>query len=314
MKNFSKLFLLVLLSGAVFLSSCKKKKEEEEQLKQDEATLQTENESQSKDQSQVQTETKNAFDDANSAFSGTSAGKSTNAISICGATVDTASIASKIIFINYDSTTTCTGYKKSGKIKVQLISGTSWRNAGATVQLTYLDYKVTKIATNKSIVINGVQNVTKQNTIDWITFLTSGTGSVSYKTRANNMSITFDDGSTRTWSAAHTSSYSVASGVVTASHSGDTTITGISSVSHWGTNRFGKTFTTAISSSIVSNNTCGWWKPISGVVSHLVNSKSFTTTFGVASDGVPVSSGCAFGFKVDWTGVDGTAKQAIVSY
>lgn len=314
MKKSIKFLSLLFLSGAIILSSCKKKKEEEEQLKKDEATLQTENENQSKDQSQVQTETKNAFDDANSAFSGTSAGKSTNAISICGATVDTSSIASKIIFINYDSTTTCTGYKKSGKIKVQLISGTSWRNAGATVQLTYIDYKVTKIATNKSIVINGVQNVTKQNTIDWITFLTSGTGSVTYKTRANNMSITFDDGSTRTWSAAHTSSYSVASGVVTASHSGDTTITGVSSVSHWGTNRFGKTFTTAISTSIVSNNTCGWWKPISGVVSHLVNSKSFTTTFGVASDGVPVSSGCAFGFKVDWTGVDGTAKQAIVSY
>lgn len=312
-KNIKNLFL-VALCGTLIFSSCKKKKEEEEQLKKDETTLQTDNETQSKDQSQVQSETKNAFDDANTAFSGTSVGKSTNAISVCGATVDTTAIASKIIYINYDGTTACSGNVKSGQIKIQLIAGTNWRNAGSVIQLTYTNYKVTRSSDNKSIVINGVQNVTKLTTIDWLTYISSGTGSVSYKTRANNMSITFDDGSVRNWSAAHTSIYSIASNVITASHTGDTTLAGVSSVFHWGTNRLGYNFTTATTSPIVSNTTCGWWKPTSGVVSHVVNNKSFSVTFGVDNAGASVTSGCATGFKVNWTGVDGTSKEAIVTY
>jgi hypothetical protein len=304
---------LLALAGILLFDSCGKKKEEEEEKKQAEAVQETNNKAHSADQSQVQTETDHAFDDANTVFSGSSMGKSVTAIAFCGGTADTTSIASKIVYLNYDGTTPCHGYIKSGQIKVQLVSGTSWKNAGSTVELTYIGYKVKRASDGKAITINGSQRVTKLVAINWLAVILTGTGSTSYKTRANGLTITFDDGSVRTWSAAHTSSWSLASSIITIEHKGDTTISGISNVSHWGVNRFGHDFTTAISTPIQSNSSCGYWKPIAGVVTHRVLSKEFGATFNVDASGNP-TTGCGYGYKVTWTGIDGTAKQAVIAY
>lgn len=248
-------------------------------------------------------------------------GKNSNALStdICGATYDTTHIRDVIptIYVNFDGTTICPNpnRKRSGQVKIELTSGAHWSDVGAQLKITYINFKVTFVnLSNHYVTFNGTKYLTDVNGIDWIGVLL-GTKTILLKERCNNMTIAFENGNVSEWHTARTSEwgYNPSLAQVYTTVNGDTTIDG-KLLDSWGNNRFGQSFTVEMQQPWKSNTTCGWWRPTQGIYKSVTTDFTITATFGVNSAGTQVTSGCAFGLKLDWSLSSGSTGNAIIGY
>lgn len=320
MKKILFYFSIVLLSVSL-VTSCKKK-EEEEVKELDENTKQF-----TEDSNDLKAELDNVDNDINSSLENTSLGgrlAETYSSPLCGVLIDTSQIANKIIFYNFDGTTPCfsPSRTRAGQIKVQLVQGNRWRDAGSVLRITYINFKVTRLSDNKFITLNGEKSLTNVSGINWITFL-AGSSNYQLKERALNLQVNFSSGSTATWNSARTTlwqwiSANAAPGIpyghVKFTSTGDTIINSFSNTESWGVNRFGHPFVTHFISPWVSNSYCGFWRPNSGTISHLVNGSTYTLTAGLDQNGNPSTTACAYGYKIEWTPLGGTPQSTILSY
>ena len=314
MKNKLKLASFALLMAGLAFTSCKKDKATTPATEADESSTFAQH------SSDVNTSNNTAdmsLDDAETALTQTSlGGYRTNASSsICNAVVDTF-ISSKKIVITYNGSS-CDGLRnRTGVITVQLTSGTHWKDLGAVLTITYVNFKVTTISSGKSTTLNGTHTITNVTggIVNHIGNAPNPT-TITRKIRANNMSITFDDGTVRSWSAARKRTWTGSGGSpVSLTIEGDTTLAGVSNTEVWGTNRAGNAFTTVMNNPLVANVGCGWWKPVSGMKTHSFNSRVSTITFGTDASGNIVSSGCPTHYIINWTSPTGVAKYYIGSY
>ncbi len=311
-----------LIAGMLTLAlvtSCKKKEE-------DKAQLDSETQQFNDDANNYQSESDQADNDINNSLdeiSGFGRKSSTLSSELCGVTIDSSQIAQKILYFNFDGVTPCfsPSRTRSGQIKVELIAGNLWADAGAVLRLTYINFKITRLSDNKSIKFDGIKTLKNINGNNWLGFI-AGTATLKYQSRAFNVLVTFDNGSTATWNTAHitqwsytpasSSAYNIA--YITFTATGDTTLNGFNNVSAWGTNRFGNPFTRYYTNTLVSNTYCGLWRPNAGEIVHNVNSKNFTLTCGVDQSGNPTPYACAYGFKVSWVDGNGNNQSVILSY
>ena len=136
------------------------------------------------------------------------------------------------------------------------------------------------------------------------------------------MSVTFDDGTVRTWSGAWKRTLSGALNgtnfVVTVSVAGDTTINGFSYAETWGTTRSGDAFVTTLNPPVVFNSIC-LNKALSGVKTINVTNTTIgtfvlTITVGVNSDGTATTTGCPYGLKLNWTDLQSQPQQLVLEY
>ena len=96
--------------------------------------------------------------------------------------------------IQYGDKTPC-GYKKvSGEIKYELKSGTQFSDAGAVLEVTFVDYQVIVNATGESIIINGKQLVTNVTGGSLYHLLTTDNTHVKH-TVSGELAVTFVDAS-----------------------------------------------------------------------------------------------------------------------
>lgn len=308
---------LILITSAVVLTtffySCKK----EEQQALDAKTKQFND-----DSNNYKAESDQADNDINNTINEIPAfGRGAGVVSspLCGVTIDSSQLSQKILFFNFDGITPCfsPSRTRSGQIKVQLTTGTNWHLAGSVLTITYNNFKITRLSDNKSITFNGAKTLTNVNGHNWLTFL-AGTSSFKYQSRAYNVNVTYDDGSTAIWNQANITEWSyIPSGnhgaylIFTAN--GDSTVNNYSNSSMWGTNRYGQAFTTNYTTPIVSNTYCGLWRPISGELIHHVNATDFALTLGVDQSGNASTLDCAYGFKVSWTS-NGNSNSVVLSY
>lgn len=235
---------------------------------------------------------------------------------ICGATVDTSQISIKQITINYNGNS-CDGLRnRTGSVTIKLVNGTYWKDAGAVLSIIYTNFKVTVLSNNKSTTLNGSHFIT--NVTGGIVAhigISPNPSTIVRKIRSNNMSITFDDNTVRTWSVARARTWSGSAGVVSGlAISGDTTLSGTANTEVWGTNRAGHAFTTVINSPITVNVSCGWYAPVSGMKTHSFNNRVSTVTFGTDANGNTVSTGCPNHYIINWTSMHGVAKSYIGTY
>ena len=268
------------------------------------------------DDAKVESEANQALEDVNTAInvSGTFSGK-TDALP-CGASIDTSQKADGIIVLTFDGTTKCVNESRtrSGKIKIQLLGGMHWMEKGATIAVTFTDYKVTRLADNKSITFNGSHSVTNVNGGLVLKMMVGDT--IVRKIRAD-MSITFDDNSTRKWQAARTHTYTLNNTELSISTKGDTTIGGVANIAVIGENRKGLPFAVVISKAVVVNSSCGWHHPVSGIRIHNKGGGSgheITVTYGVDANGNEVSTGCPEYYKLNWTNKKKEQKELIKKY
>ena len=275
------------------------------------------------DISNIKSESDNVNTDVNTIMSQMPAfGKnsSVQSFSICGATIDSthANGSQPYIIINFDGTTVCSNPSRirGGSIKVQLISGAHWSTAGAVAELTYTNYKVTYPSLNNhSLTFNGIKHLTDVSGIDWVNYYFTGGVTATLKERTYNMTVSFDNSSqTSSWNSARLTTW-VVSGYtnISATVNGDT-IMGGKTIDSWGQTRYGTNFTTQMIQPWVSGTTCGWWNPTQGNYTSVTDSFTVTALLGVNSSGNQVSSGCAYGFKLNWTLANNYSGQAILQY
>lgn len=323
MKTIKSIFLLAVTSVAAsaFFSSCLPNRNN--------AQLDANIEQHNKDANTYKSELDQADNDINNTLSDIPAfGKAEDGTEIfssplCGVTIDSSDIAQKILYFNFDGVTPCfsPSRTRSGQIKVQLTTGNHWSDQGSVLTETFTNYKITRMSDNKSVTFNGVKTLENINGNDWIGFLLS-TSTLSYRERAFNIDVTFDNNQHAIWNSARTTelSYVQANTVpgipyahIAFSANGDTSLNGFTTVDSWGINRFGSPFTTYYNSEINSNTYCGLWRFNSGELVHHVDSADFTLTLGVDQNGNPSTLACAYGFKVAWSNGN-NSYDVVLSY
>lgn len=242
---------------------------------------------------------------------------------LCGVTIDCTQINDGILFFNFDGTTPCfsPSRTRSGQIKVELIAGANWATAGAVLEQTFTDFKITRLSDGKSIEFDGVKTLKNINGHDWWQFLL-GNADFAYESRALNVDVTFDNSQTAVWNHARTIVWSyrpsgsdpnVPYAYIGFEASGDTTIDGTSGIDSWGTNRFGSEFVTYYNQPLLSNTYCGLWRFNSGELVHEVDGDDYTLTLGVDQQGNASGGTCAYGFKVSWN-VGNNSNSSVFSY
>ena len=233
---------------------------------------------------------------------------------ICDATVVTNLATNPMtITITYDGSV-CVGawHKRQGVVVISMAQGVQWKNAGAAVTVTFQNLKITRLVDNKSITINGAQTYT--NVSGGLLVNLPNLTNITHAITSDGLSITFGNGSQRSWNVAKQRVFTYNNGVVittTGTHT-DGNNTGIA---EWGTNRFGVAFATAVTEPLVVKQDCSF-RLTSGKVKHTVGQSSAVATFGLNATGEPTS--CpglgVYYFKLVLTGPNGNSITVILPY
>ena len=270
----------------------------------------------SDDQEQVAAEVDAVAGDADIALEATAgfAGRLTGTMGdICNATavIDTASNP-RTITITYNGLSCFGDRTRTGVIVISMPANTRWKNAGATITISFQNLKITRVRDNKSITINGSQTYT--NVSGGLLFNLPNLNSITHTITSPGLSIKFDNNTTRTWQVAKQRVYTYDGGVVVTT-TGTHTEGNVTGIAEWGTNRFGGTFFTSILEPLVIKQSCSF-RLTSGKVKHTVGASSATATFGLNANGEPTScpGNAAYYFKVVWTGPNGNSVTVILPY
>lgn len=297
---------VLILALAVSFTSCQKDNTPED------TDYTAQSSAHSDDQSRFSNEVDAVANDANSVLDVT-AGFSGRINSICDATVAVDTVSNpRTITITYNGTNCLGNRTRTGVVVISMAQGVRWKNAGAVVNVTYQNLRITRLSDNKSITINGTQ--THTNVSGGLLINLPVLGTITHTITSSNMSVTFDNGTQRTWQVARKRVFTYSGGVVitvTGTHT-DGSTTGIA---EWGTNRFGNAFTTIISEPLVFRQDCSF-RLTAGKVTHITPQFNAFVIFGLDASGNPTSCPGAGSYymKVAWTGPAGITHTTILPY
>lgn len=300
----------LVLSLSLLFTACQKEKGS------DETDYTAESSTHSDDQNRFSNEVDAVANDVNTQLEVTSgfSGRPDNVQSfICDATVVVDTLSNpRTITITYNGTNCLGNRTRTGVVIVSMAQGVRWKNAGAVLNVTYQNLRITRLSDNKSITINGTQSYT--NVSGGLLINLPVLATITHTITSSNMSVTFDDGSQRTWQVARKRVFTYSAGIVitvTGTHAEG----GATNIAEWGTNRFGSTFTTAISEPLVFRQDCSF-RLTSGKVTHVTNHFNASATFGLNVTGIPTSCPGAgvYYMKIIWTGPLGIPHTAILPY
>lgn len=314
MKTILRYCFLPAVGLCIFLYACKKDNSSQQQSTTDVAT---EVQGHSDDQSRVSGDMDDVANDADATLeaSATFSGRvqsSANVTSLCGATAvaDTTG-ATKKITITYNGNN-CQGTTlRTGSVVISMAKDARWKNAGTAITLSFQSLKIKRLSDNKSITINGTQTIT--NVSGGLLLQLAALPNIVHTITSSNMSITFDDGTQRTWQVARKRTFTYSNGVVL-------TITGIgtsgnlTNVAEWGTNRYGHAFTTSITGPLVFRQDCSG-RLTAGEIKH----EGFATamaTFGLNASGQPTTCPGTgnYYYRLAYTGPLGNSVSVILPY
>jgi len=254
-----------------------------------------------KDEMVVQNATDEILSDLNDYLSGNT-DKQINSLP-CNATIDSSNIVNDTI--TYTVTfngLNCAGTRlRQGTALVKKHINTHWSDVNATVMLTLVNLKVTKVSTGNWVILNGTKTY-KNTTGNLLYQLGNGTVTSITHEIMGSLDATFEDNTSRTWQIARRRTFTGSLGQLEFTHEGFGTAGGYSNLVVWGINRNGENFYTQINQSILFKQTCSW-VPCSGVKVHNIPSegKKATVTFGYDANQQVVSSGtCPTHYKLDW--------------
>jgi len=232
---------------------------------------------------------------------------------ICDATIVTdVNSNPRTITITYNGTNCTPGHSRTGTVIISMAQGVQWKNAGAEVNVSFQDVKVTRTRDNKNVTINGTQTYTNVSGGLLINLPTLNT--ITHRVSSSGINVSFNDGTARNWQVDKQRVFTYNNGVVITT-SGLHTVGNVTQVAEWGTNRFGNTFTTAITTPLVFRQDCNF-RLTSGIVQHKTSLFTATATFGLDANGSP--TGCPgtgnYYFKIEWTGLGGNTHSALLPY
>jgi len=306
MKKIIYSFALVLFAAVLF-TACKKDNKKSSEDYTTEATLQSD------DQTSFSTELDAANNDANLALESETGFNNRVQGLICDATVTADTTTNpKTITIVYNGTNCIGNRTRTGTVKLSVASGVRWKNPGAVITVSVQNLKITRARDNKSIVINGTHTLT--NVSGGLLITLPVVGKITHTITSSDMSVTFDDGSKRTWQVARKREFTYSNGVVvtvTGTHTEGTA----TNIAEWGLNRFGNAFACAITQPLVVRQDCNF-RIVSGQIQHTGPVITATTTFGLDATGK--ETGCPgagnYYFKIDWSFNSGRTNTVILPY
>ena len=316
MKTKIALFLATVLFFVAIFTACKK---DSNNSKNDDT--QTEVAVQSDDQSRFSGEIDAVANDADISIENSAGfiGRVSQGLSLLSDTVCDANVAyniasdPKTITITYNGGN-CWGTRtRTGKVILSMAQGVKWSDPGAHLTLTFQDLKITRVSDNKSITINGTQTYTNVTGGLLINLLTLGT--ITHSITSSNMSITFDDGTQRTWNVAKQRVYTFSGTNVSVTISGTHSEGNVTNIAEWGTNRLGHEFTSSTVQPVVIRSDCDF-RVTSGEIKHTLPHVTADATFGLDSQGNPTSCPGAghYYFKIVFTGSGGNTVTLIMPY
>lgn len=323
-ENFLMKSIIAVALTAFLVTGCKKKEDEVTPDTTPSTEETTKQQTNANDQANVDQQTNESMDDANKVLSDNSNTRDLP----CNVTIDSSALMTQgLIKLTY-SGPSCDGTKtRTGEISLQLPYDKSinkpvrWSTKGAYVQLTYKNFKVTRVADGKSLTFNG--QVTATNITGggvWDVLILKQTVTHDFR---GGLTITFDDNTTREWAVARTRSYKPSLTILVVEDSGDTVING-KKISYWGKNRANEEFSIsidqAIATEVITATVCRLYKPHQGILTINTTAstaavKTATITYGVDATGTQIlGNACPFGYRLNWTDPNGGAQQLIVKY
>lgn len=292
------IFLLAIVTFS--LISCQKDKSGQD--KNDTAALNQ----QADDETYLEDISNEAFQDVEGVLSYNFSGLKSSDRRPCNAVVDSTAILNDTItiYITYDGLS-CNGrLNKSGQVEVRKRVGTRWGRPGASVNIRFIDFTVTRVRTGQRFVINSNKTFTNV-TGGFITMLgNNGFESLTHKV-TGTMSVTPENSTTRVWNIACLRTYTGIPRQLVLTVEGIGTAGDYENLAFWGLNRNNQRFFTRFAQAVVYKSACDW-NPVSGIKVHHIPaaSKSATVTFGYNIEYQPVTGEeCPTYYRLDW--VDG---------
>ncbi len=293
--NLIKLSVLFIIVAGFALTGCNKNKGSKGNM--DPSNIQQ----LAGDENQFQSASDEAMNDVNQLLTAGNL-KSTEQLP-CNATIDSTAVAndSITIYITYNGLN-CSGTKlRTGQVEIKKHVGMQWGQPGAAVIVKHINFRITRVSNNKSITLNGVK--THQNVSGGHFWMLGNTLTSIVHRTWGNMTVTFDDNTTRVWNVDRRKTYTGTLSNLVATVEGLGQAGGNSNLVVWGVNRQGDEFYTQVQQSIVYKKVCGW-DPCSGVKLHTIPSdgKSALITYGYDSNNQPIGNNdCPTKYKLDWT-------------
>jgi len=304
-----KLLSAFTLTLVLIFASCKK----DNSAASDNTDYSTELSAQSDDDAQVSAEVDAVASDANAAVSSESSMGGRVIADICDATIEADTTGDlKKLTITYNGTNCRGNRKRTGVVVLSMAKTSHWKDAGATITVSIQNLKIVRIRDNKGITINGTKILT--NVTGGLLKDLASLGTITHTISSDDMSITFDDNTQRTWKIARQRTFTYDNGIVITT-TGTHTEGSNTGIAEWGTNRAGHTFTSTISQPIVVRQDCDF-RVVSGEIIHTRGSVTATVTFGLDASGIvttcPLTG--SYYFKLVWVGVNGNSHTIIWPY
>ncbi|MFM9986443.1 MAG: hypothetical protein ACKVOK_14485 [Flavobacteriales bacterium] len=204
----------------------------------------------------------------------------------------------------------CNGkLNRSGRIHLQLQNASDWYTTGAELKITFENFALTTIAgSGESLVINGSRMVTNLSGATLLEELTPGGPGIQRQFTAQNMSITYPNGTQRIWNESQLmTSFKNPDWEFEFLLEGNATGLPYSNIGNWGVDRKGENYYTEFNEALTAKLCGGIWKQSGGKTTiYHTESPATMIEFGVDSEGNPSSEACfAYGINVIWTDEEG---------
>ncbi|NQV03113.1 MAG: hypothetical protein HQ542_10725 [Bacteroidia bacterium] len=220
----------------------------------------------------------------------------------CNATIDSANVVNDTVtyYITYHGLNCPETLYRTGKVEVKKHVGTQWYMPGATVLVKIINLQITRVATQKTITINGVKTH-KNVTGGLLVQLGYGINTIVHRTHGF-MTVNFDDGTNRTWNIARRIVYTGTLGSFVIGVDGFGQVGEYTNLVTWGVARNGDQFYISVPQPVHYVQACNF-NPVNGIQSIDIPSadKGATLTFGFDSNNQPVvPPACPTKYKLDW--------------
>jgi hypothetical protein len=232
---------------------------------------------------------------------------------VCNAvlTADSAN-ATRTLTLTYNGADCLGRFNRTGVVKASIPAGKKWKDAGTTITVQYTNVVFKNLSNNKSITINGSHTITNVN--GGLLYQLGTLGTITHDIKSDGMTVTFDNGSQRTWKVARRRVFTFDNGYVI-TVTGTHTEGNVTNVAEWGTNRDGRAFTSAIAEPLVFRQDCDF-RLGSGKITHTLPAFTSSATFGLNSSGVATACPGAGKYyaKIEWAVAGGTTHTSLHPY